>query len=176
MGPPKGAKGLGRVRPCGTLRALHYHSAPAMQTLPLGRSDLLVTPICLGTMTFGEQVGRDDAHRILDLALERGIYFRKLFQALIAWWSRSWETSSKYWLLTATLTNLVSITLLILLFRREGKSYFHLFSFPGTSCVLQLCRRPTASVNEKTSRSHAPMSLTSHCSTAISSSPMPASR
>ncbi|MDZ7592019.1 MAG: aldo/keto reductase [Rubrivivax sp.] len=46
-----------------------------MQTLPLGRSDLRVTPICLGTMTFGEQVGRDEAHRILDFALERGIHF-----------------------------------------------------------------------------------------------------
>jgi len=46
-----------------------------MQTLPLGRSGLQVTPICLGTMTFGEQVDRDDAHRILDHALERGINF-----------------------------------------------------------------------------------------------------
>ncbi len=27
-----------------------------MKTLALGRSDLHVTPICLGTMTFGEQV------------------------------------------------------------------------------------------------------------------------
>lgn len=27
-----------------------------MHTLPLGHSDLHVTPICLGTMTFGEQV------------------------------------------------------------------------------------------------------------------------
>ncbi len=46
-----------------------------MQTIPLGHSDLQVTPICLGTMTFGEQVGRDDAHRILDHALERGVNF-----------------------------------------------------------------------------------------------------
>lgn len=46
-----------------------------MQTIPLGRSDLQVTPICLGTMTFGEQVGRDEAHRILDHALERGVNF-----------------------------------------------------------------------------------------------------
>ena len=27
-----------------------------MKTIQLGRSDLQVTPICLGTMTFGEQV------------------------------------------------------------------------------------------------------------------------
>jgi aryl-alcohol dehydrogenase-like predicted oxidoreductase len=41
----------------------------------LGRSDLRVTPICLGTMTFGEQVGEADAHAILDHAVERGINF-----------------------------------------------------------------------------------------------------
>ena len=46
-----------------------------MNTLPLGRSDLRVTPICLGTMTFGEQVGEPDAHAILDRAVERGVNF-----------------------------------------------------------------------------------------------------
>jgi aryl-alcohol dehydrogenase-like predicted oxidoreductase len=44
-----------------------------MNTLPLG--PLQVTPICLGTMTFGEQVGEADAHAILDRALERGVSF-----------------------------------------------------------------------------------------------------
>ena len=46
-----------------------------MQTLQLGQSDLRVTPICLGTMTFGEQVDEAGAHAILDRALERGINF-----------------------------------------------------------------------------------------------------
>jgi aryl-alcohol dehydrogenase-like predicted oxidoreductase len=46
-----------------------------MQTVSLGRSDLHVTPICLGTMTFGEQVGTEDAHRILSHALDRGVNF-----------------------------------------------------------------------------------------------------
>ena len=46
-----------------------------MQTIQLGQSDLRVTPICLGTMTFGEQVNERDAHAILDRALERGINF-----------------------------------------------------------------------------------------------------
>ena len=46
-----------------------------MQTLQLGQSDLRVTPICLGTMTFGEQVAEAGAHAILDRALERGINF-----------------------------------------------------------------------------------------------------
>jgi aryl-alcohol dehydrogenase-like predicted oxidoreductase len=46
-----------------------------MQKIRLGRSDLEVTPICLGTMTFGEQVDEPTAHAILDRALERGIDF-----------------------------------------------------------------------------------------------------
>ena len=46
-----------------------------MQTIQLGQSDLRVTPICLGTMTFGEQVNEQDAHAILDRAVARGINF-----------------------------------------------------------------------------------------------------
>ena len=46
-----------------------------MHTLPLGQSGLHVTPICLGTMTFGEQVAETDAHAILDRAIERGVNF-----------------------------------------------------------------------------------------------------
>jgi aryl-alcohol dehydrogenase-like predicted oxidoreductase len=41
----------------------------------LGQSSLRVTPICLGTMTFGEQVDERTAHAILDRALERGVNF-----------------------------------------------------------------------------------------------------
>jgi aryl-alcohol dehydrogenase-like predicted oxidoreductase len=46
-----------------------------MQTLQLGQSDLQVTPMCLGTMTFGEQVPESTAHAILDRAVERGVNF-----------------------------------------------------------------------------------------------------
>ena len=46
-----------------------------MKTIPLGRSDLHVSPICLGTMTFGEQVDEANAHAILDRAVERGVNF-----------------------------------------------------------------------------------------------------
>jgi aryl-alcohol dehydrogenase-like predicted oxidoreductase len=46
-----------------------------MNTVQLGQSDLQVTPICLGTMTFGEQVDEPTAHAILDRSLERGINF-----------------------------------------------------------------------------------------------------
>jgi aryl-alcohol dehydrogenase-like predicted oxidoreductase len=46
-----------------------------MQKVKLGASDLQVTPICLGTMTFGEQVDEGTSHAILDRSLERGINF-----------------------------------------------------------------------------------------------------
>ncbi|MBL8336200.1 MAG: aldo/keto reductase [Rhodoferax sp.] len=46
-----------------------------MDTLRLGHSDLHVTPICLGTMTFGEQVDEPTAHAILDRSLALGINF-----------------------------------------------------------------------------------------------------
>ncbi len=50
-------------------------SAQNFELVQLGHSDLRVPPICLGTMTFGEQVGEKEAHEIMDLSLERGINF-----------------------------------------------------------------------------------------------------
>jgi aryl-alcohol dehydrogenase-like predicted oxidoreductase len=44
-------------------------------TVPLGSSALQVSPICLGTMTFGEQVAEPLAHTILDRSLARGVNF-----------------------------------------------------------------------------------------------------
>jgi aryl-alcohol dehydrogenase-like predicted oxidoreductase len=41
----------------------------------LGKTDLLVSRICLGTMTFGEQNTEADAHAQLDYALARGVNF-----------------------------------------------------------------------------------------------------
>ncbi|AVR98212.1 aldo/keto reductase [Pseudoduganella armeniaca] len=46
-----------------------------MEQVKLGRTDLAVSRICLGTMTFGEQNTESDAHSQLDLALARGINF-----------------------------------------------------------------------------------------------------
>ena len=47
-----------------------------MDSITLGRSDLRVSRICLGTMTFGEvQVDESAAHRLLDHALASGIDF-----------------------------------------------------------------------------------------------------
>src|SRR6218665_2615469 len=46
-----------------------FWSFPRMNKVSLGHSVLLVTPICLGSMTFGEQVGEADAHAILSHSL-----------------------------------------------------------------------------------------------------------
>lgn len=46
-----------------------------MQYAALGQSDLRVSRVCLGTMTFGTQNSEAEAHRQLDFALARGINF-----------------------------------------------------------------------------------------------------
>lgn len=46
-----------------------------MEKIRLGRSDLEVSRICLGTMTFGEQNTEAEGHSQLDYALSRGINF-----------------------------------------------------------------------------------------------------
>jgi aryl-alcohol dehydrogenase-like predicted oxidoreductase len=46
-----------------------------LSSIALGRSSLRVTPICLGTMTFGEQVNEADSHALLDHSLARGVNF-----------------------------------------------------------------------------------------------------
>ena len=46
-----------------------------MNKVQLGQSSLHVTPVCLGTMTFGEQVNEGTAHKIVERAFERGINF-----------------------------------------------------------------------------------------------------
>ena len=46
-----------------------------MQLRPLGASGLLVSPICLGTMTFGTPVEANDAVRLVHSAIDLGINF-----------------------------------------------------------------------------------------------------
>lgn len=46
-----------------------------MDHTTLGASDLKVSRICLGTMTFGEQVAEAQAHELLSHAVDRGINF-----------------------------------------------------------------------------------------------------
>ena len=41
----------------------------------LGSSDLMVSNICMGTMTFGEQNSQQEAHQQLDYAMDQGINF-----------------------------------------------------------------------------------------------------
>ncbi len=56
-----------------------------------------------------------------------------LFQAVIALIAGSWKLSEKYWLLSATLTNIVSIVMLWVLFRREGRRFISIFRFERSS-------------------------------------------
>ena len=46
-----------------------------MEKRRLGRTDLFVTRICLGTMTFGEQNTEAEGHAQLDMAIDRGVNF-----------------------------------------------------------------------------------------------------
>jgi aryl-alcohol dehydrogenase-like predicted oxidoreductase len=46
-----------------------------MKLKPLGRTDLLVTEICLGTMTWGSQNTEAEGHAQIDMALDAGINF-----------------------------------------------------------------------------------------------------
>ncbi len=46
-----------------------------MELRPLGRTDIRVSALCLGTMTFGEQNSEAEAHAQLDRALAAGINF-----------------------------------------------------------------------------------------------------
>lgn len=46
-----------------------------MRQRPLGRTDIKVSEICLGTMTWGRQNTEAEAHAQMDLALERGVNF-----------------------------------------------------------------------------------------------------
>ena len=46
-----------------------------MKNKRLGRSPIVVSDICMGTMTFGAQADEKMSHRILDMSLEAGINF-----------------------------------------------------------------------------------------------------
>jgi len=46
-----------------------------MQHRYIGKTGLRVSPICLGTMTFGTQANKKEAFKIMDMAYERGINF-----------------------------------------------------------------------------------------------------
>ena len=46
-----------------------------MQRRRLGRTDIHVSAVCLGTMTWGQQNSEAEGHRQMDYALGRGVDF-----------------------------------------------------------------------------------------------------
>jgi len=66
--------------------------------------------------------------RLLVVLSSRLILFL-LFQMIIAVFLSSFGGSVKYWTLSATLTNIISIIILIILLREEKTSFFSLFRF-----------------------------------------------
>ncbi len=46
-----------------------------MEYSRLGRTDIMVSRVCLGTMTFGEQNTEAEAHQQLDMAVAAGVTF-----------------------------------------------------------------------------------------------------
>ncbi|MFO7668796.1 MAG: hypothetical protein R6W31_03975 [Bacteroidales bacterium] len=52
-----------------------------------------------------------------------------VFQVIIALLAGSFVESQKYWLLSASATNIVSILILVILFKSEGKNFFQMFRF-----------------------------------------------
>lgn len=51
------------------------------------------------------------------------------FQGMIALFMKSWMESVKYWIHVATITNIISIILLVILFNQEGIKYLSIFHF-----------------------------------------------
>ncbi len=76
-------------------------------------------------------VRRQHAMMPLMLLLVSRMMLFLLFQSLIALAMGSWSRSEGYWLLTATLTNIVSIFFLVRLFRAESRNYLEIFRFRG---------------------------------------------
>ena len=46
-----------------------------MKMIPLGRTDIVVSDWCLGTMTYSNQTPQADAHKQIDMALDAGLNF-----------------------------------------------------------------------------------------------------
>src|SRR6187551_220102 len=46
-----------------------------MEYRSLGRTGVMVSPLCLGVMNFGKQTPEDESIRIVDAAIDRGINF-----------------------------------------------------------------------------------------------------
>ena len=46
-----------------------------MRKNPMGRTGVMVSELCLGTMTFGTQTPEAEGHAQIDMALDNGINF-----------------------------------------------------------------------------------------------------
>ena len=64
-----------------------------MKLKPLGRTDLMVTELCLGTMTWGSQNSEAEGHAQIDMALEAGLNFMDTAEIYAV--PRSPETSGR---------------------------------------------------------------------------------
>jgi aryl-alcohol dehydrogenase-like predicted oxidoreductase len=64
-----------------------------MKMKPLGRTDVRVTEICLGTMTWGSQNTEAEGHAQIDMALEAGVNFMDTAEIYAV--PRSPETSGR---------------------------------------------------------------------------------
>lgn len=69
--------------------------------------------------------------RLIILLFSR-LFLFLIFQIIIALILTSWEGSVKYWTITATLTNIISIITLFFLLKQENISFFSIFRYRGT--------------------------------------------
>ena len=63
------------------------------------------------------------------LLLFSRLFLFAFFQIIIAFLLHSWIESEKYWMLTATFTNIISIVILIRLYKSEDSKYLSIFNF-----------------------------------------------
>lgn len=75
--------------------------------------------------------------RLLILLFSR-LFLFLIFQIIIALIVASWEGSIKYWTLTATLTNIISIVTLYFLLKQENISFFSIFHYQATKWKIDL--------------------------------------
>ena len=57
----------------------------------LGRSGIIVSDICMGTMTFGNQADEKTAFRIMDMAYEAGIDFYDTAEMSVVTLATAWS-------------------------------------------------------------------------------------
>src|SRR6516162_7916509 len=60
-----------------------------MQRRRLGRTDIHVSAVCLGTMTWGQQNSEAEGHRQMDYALDQGVDFWDTAEIIGSWFAGS---------------------------------------------------------------------------------------